>query len=73
MKNGGFERTRKARNVCGPKFSQIGHWVRNFQGLMIAKSHHTCNLASVESAVMMASELCVEVMVLGCLVCVAEL
>ena len=46
--------------------SQIGY-LQGFHGLMIATPHphHTFNVVSVESAVMMASEFCVEAMVHG--------
>lgn len=76
VKNDGFEHTRKVRNFVDQIFHRLAigkDFAKKIRSLMIAKPQHRCNLASVESAVMMASELCVEVMVLGYLVCVAEL
>ena len=59
-----------ARNFHTPKLLLIGHWKRFtkiFHSLMIARPHphHTCSVVSVEIAVMMASEFCVEAMVHG--------
>jgi len=59
-----------ARNFHTPKLLLIGHWKRFtkiFHSLMIAKPHphHTRSVVSVESAVMITSEFCVEAMVHG--------
>ena len=62
------------KKFCRPKFSQIGHWQRFCERLMISKPclllgvHITTPASHVqlESAVMMASEFCVEVMVFRC-------